>query len=406
MGSDQWCYDTMGAKQSKQNRSDNINQSQDISEFGNNGNTSTLPASFRRKGKVVSQTGSLPRNAGSQKFERSTGAGGSSIGKKIRKSCRNWAVQKGLVQKSSKSANAEPAGETKPVNHANEDNEKAEVVDDTNNEPVKEDTNKNELDVGALVAALVVEAHKKKRASRALSKEALLDADVKETLNDVTKEGTIVINDSKERGTEPDEGDATKADVNIHNEEESKHETNIESLEQTEIIVKTNEDEKIEKVNNLQSRENLDDGVEIENDNEAGLPTNEVETIEIAMEEVHETDIVQNCNESTVDTEHTSTQNPGQISNNEYETETEHIDNNAVSITSESNNDDDDDTLSNENITAIVEDIVEASMQQDDFKTPSGDFDMCDDIETLKNSSKKDGADELHERVVIDKRER
>merc|ERR1712198_348944 len=239
MGSDQWCYDTMGAKQSKQNRSDNINQSQDISEFGNNGNTSTLPASFRRKGKVVSQTGSLPRNAGSQKFERSTGAGGSSIGKKIRKSCRNWAVQKGLVQKSSKSANAEPAGETKPVNHASEDNEKAEVVDDTNNEAVKEDTNKNELDVGALVAALVVEAHKKKRASRALSKEALLDADVKETLND----------------------------VNIHNEEESKHETNIESLEQTEIIVKTNEDEKIEKVNNLQSRENLDDGVEIENDN-------------------------------------------------------------------------------------------------------------------------------------------
>merc|ERR1712198_328598 len=371
MGSDQWCYDTMGAKQSKQNRSDNINQSQDISEFGNNGNTSTLPASFRRKGKVVSQTGSLPRNAGSQKFERSTGAGGSSIGKKIRKSCRNWAVQKGLVQKSSKSANAEPAGETKPVNHETEDNEKAEVVVDTNNEAVKEDTNKNELDVGALVAALVVEAHKKKRASRALSKEALLDADVKETLNDVTKEGTIVINDSKERGTEPDEGDATKADVNIHNEEESKHETNIESFEQTEIIVKTNEDEKIEKVNNLQSRENLDDGVEIENDNEAGLPTNEVETIEIAMEEVHETDIVQNCNESTVDTEHTSTQIPGQISNNEYETE--HIDNNAVSITSESNNDDDDDTLSNENITAIVEDIVEASMQQDDFKTPSGD---------------------------------
>merc|ERR1712198_218354 len=177
MGSDQWCYDTMGAKQSKQNRSDNINQSQDISEFGNNGNTSTLPASFRRKGKVVSPTGSLPRNAGSQKFERSTGAGGSSIGKKFRKSCKNWAVQKGLVQKSSKSANAEPAGETKPVNHANEDNEKAEVVDD------------------------------------------------------------------------------------------SKHEANIESLEQTEIIVKTNEDEKIEKVNNLQSRENLDDGVEIENDN-------------------------------------------------------------------------------------------------------------------------------------------
>ena len=128
----------MGAKQSKQNRSDNINQSQDISEFGNNGNTSTLPASFRRKGKVVSQTGSLPRNAGSQKFERSTGAGGSSIGKKIRKSCRNWAVQKGLVQKSSKSANAEPAGETKPVNHANEDNEKAEVVDDTNNELLKD----------------------------------------------------------------------------------------------------------------------------------------------------------------------------------------------------------------------------------------------------------------------------
>ena len=45
-------------------------------------------------------------------------------------------------------------------------------------------------------------------------------------------------------------------------------------------------------------------------------------------------------------------------------------------------------------------------MQQEDCKSPSGDFDMCDDIETLKNSSKNDGADELHERVVIDKRER
>merc|ERR1712126_394889 len=200
MGSDQWCCDTMGAKLTKQNRSDNFNKSQDICDWPeNSGNTSTLPASFRRKGQVVSKTGSLPRNAGSQKFERSTEAGGSSIGQKIRKSCRNWALQKGLVQKYSKSANAGPIGETKPVNHEPEDNKKEEVVDDTNDELVKEDSNKNELDVGALVAALVVEAHKKKRASRALSKEALLDAEVKKPLNSIAKESTTVIDDSKER---------------------------------------------------------------------------------------------------------------------------------------------------------------------------------------------------------------
>jgi len=367
MGSDQWCCDTMGAKLTKQNRSDNFNKSQDICDWPeNSGNTSTLPASFRRKGQVVSKTGSLPRNAGSQKFERSTEAGGSSIGQKIRKSCRNWALQKGLVQKYSKSANAGPIGETKPVNHEPEDNKKEEVVDDTNDELVKEDSNKNELDVGALVAALVVEAHKKKRASRALSKEALLDAEVKKPLNSIAKESTTVIDDSKERGTQPDDSsvlhqdsDATKSDVNIHNDEQSKHETNIKSLEQTEIIVKTNEDEK---VNNLQSRENLDDRIEIENDNDTGLPANEVEPIETVLEAV-ETDIVQSCNESSVDTEPTSTQVPGQISNNEYETE--HTDNNAVSTISESNNDEKD-SLSNENISEIVEDIVEASMQHDD----------------------------------------
>ena len=56
--------------------------------------TSTLPASFRRKAHNLSKTGSLPRNsAGPDKsFDRN-----STFGQRLRKSCRNWARQKGLV---------------------------------------------------------------------------------------------------------------------------------------------------------------------------------------------------------------------------------------------------------------------------------------------------------------------
>ena len=70
----------------------------------NGATTSTLPASFRRKGQDISKTGSLPRNAGSENKNFDRGftngtSGNQSFGQKIRKSCRNWAVQRGLVQK-------------------------------------------------------------------------------------------------------------------------------------------------------------------------------------------------------------------------------------------------------------------------------------------------------------------
>ena len=64
--------------------------------------TSTLPASFRRK-THISKTGSLPRNSGGldKTFDRNT-----SFGQRFRKSCRNWARQKGLVSSNKENGKA------------------------------------------------------------------------------------------------------------------------------------------------------------------------------------------------------------------------------------------------------------------------------------------------------------
>merc|ERR1712012_378186 len=116
----------------------------------------TLNTVSRSSGQeTVTKTGSLPRNAGGSNFERSTaGATGvnNSLGQKIRKSCRNWAVQKGLVQKSSKS------GTKKDIPEEPKTCESSILEDET--VAAVEHVEEKELAIGAIVASLVVEAHK------------------------------------------------------------------------------------------------------------------------------------------------------------------------------------------------------------------------------------------------------
>jgi len=163
-------------------------------------------------------------------------SGNQSFGQKIRKSCRNWAVQRGLVQKPVQKC--QNNGETPAtVNQNIEDNTTEEVSADTN----KTVETSNEVDIGAIVAALVVEAHKKKMASRAQSraqsKEVLLDEDNNNQVPSEASDGTIQRNffgtisqevqDTKVL-EETDDNDATtngNSDAIIH-----KHETNDSSI--------------------------------------------------------------------------------------------------------------------------------------------------------------------------------
>eukprot|EP00092_Neocalanus_flemingeri_P003400 GFUD01003642.1.p1 GENE.GFUD01003642.1~~GFUD01003642.1.p1 ORF type:complete len:717 (+),score=243.96 GFUD01003642.1:188-2338(+) len=140
-------------------------------------NTSTLPASFRRKKhQEVSKFGSLPRNSGTlpRHLDRS-----SSFSKRFRKSCRNWVAGKGNTAQQKKEKlgdGAEPTGEGAVICEKIEDNP-TEVVQDVPEVVVTEP--EKEMDLASIVATLVVEAHKKKMASRAQSRaqsrEALLD---------------------------------------------------------------------------------------------------------------------------------------------------------------------------------------------------------------------------------------
>ena len=155
------------------------------------GQCSTLPASFRRGGpKQVARTGSLPRNtaAAAANFERgaaSASASAASFGQRIRKSCRNWAAQRGIKQKKS------AAEEKKTAATDAEDTKEEEVV--LAADPMTEPEQEKELDIGAIVASLVVEAHKRKVASRiqsrAQSRELLLDTNKEEENKEDKVEG-------------------------------------------------------------------------------------------------------------------------------------------------------------------------------------------------------------------------
>ena len=184
------------------------------------GQCSTLPASFRRGGpRQVARTGSLPRNtAAAANFERgAASASAASFGQRIRKSCRNWAAQRGIKQKKS------AAEEKKTAATDAEDTQAEEVV--LAADPVTEPEQEKELDIGAIVASLVVEAHKRKVASRIQSR-----AQSREMLLDTAKEEE---NNNKEEASQPDQDQAVASDssqdedddvtADIENSHDDKH---------------------------------------------------------------------------------------------------------------------------------------------------------------------------------------
>jgi len=115
----------------------------------------------------------LPRN-----FER-----GKSLSKRFRRSCRNWAAKKGLVEQGKPGRKEGTEEETKrEQEEAGKSSEPEEVMeeDDVTEEP--------EMDVAVIVAELVVEAHRRKLASRVQSKEAIAEKAKDVADDDETKE--------------------------------------------------------------------------------------------------------------------------------------------------------------------------------------------------------------------------
>merc|ERR1719370_910666 len=124
--------------------------------------TATLPASFRKRN-VNQEPMTSPTSPRGPGLNRNA-----SFSKRFRKSCRNWAVQKGIVDPKEKegeqkeeTATSVEAAKPAPVRR-NSCPDAAEVAEVT-----KED------DLAAVVASLVVEAQKKKAASRSASREVL-----------------------------------------------------------------------------------------------------------------------------------------------------------------------------------------------------------------------------------------
>ena len=180
--------------------------------------TSTLPASFRRKANQLSKTGSLPRNsAGLDKsLDRNT-----TFGQRFRKSCRNWARQKGLV--SSNKENGALGSEKSTKDEAESEESASPANAQENNKDSRVESDK-EQDIGSIVASLVVEAHKKKMASRAQSRaqsrEVLLE-------NPAT--------DTQPAGKEQDEvGEGGKGESCEKKEEESYATVTVTTEEKTE----------------------------------------------------------------------------------------------------------------------------------------------------------------------------
>jgi len=170
----------MGTKLSKSNKGGKVEEFivNEKTLPDNFGQTSTLPASFRKKGQTVNRsewTGSLPRNSGKSKGPPKQLDRSASFSKRFRKSCRNWAKQKGLVTGNKPADENEATGKPDVMTEKVEDKpvEVQDVPEVIITEPEKE------MDLAAIVATLVVEAHKKKMASRAQSRaqsrEALLD---------------------------------------------------------------------------------------------------------------------------------------------------------------------------------------------------------------------------------------
>ena len=210
--------------------------------------TSTLPASFRRK-THISKTGSLPRNSGGldKTFDRNT-----SFGQRFRKSCRNWARQKGLV--SSNKENGKAPTESKIKDESKTEDTPPHV--DQTEEPVTEQEKQSENDIGSIVASLVVEAHKKKMASRAQSRAQSREMlQVEEPLNTEEMEvPSIEKDETSEKG--PEESNENRSEcqdseliVNADDNADKYDSDSVQNEQENEDLVhkKCSEEEKSEK---------------------------------------------------------------------------------------------------------------------------------------------------------------
>ena len=134
---------------------------------------------------------------------------GGSISRRLRRSCRNWATKRGLVQgKEGQEETAHSAPEVEVM-----------VIEVGPEEVMEEDdvVEEPEMDVAVLVAQLVVEAHKRKLASRAASR-----APSKEKLTD----------EENERNTEQDKEELLQ-------DSERCEEEALATLVETEAVIET-----------------------------------------------------------------------------------------------------------------------------------------------------------------------
>merc|ERR1712226_846728 len=139
--------------------------------------TATLPASFRKRNVNQEPTTSptSPRGPGLNR--------NASFSKRFRKSCRNWAVQKGIVDPKKKEDEKE--GEQKEETATTVEAKPAPVRRNSCPDAAEVAEVTKEDDLAAVVASLVVEAQKKKAASRSASREVLTEPEVEES--DATK---------------------------------------------------------------------------------------------------------------------------------------------------------------------------------------------------------------------------
>jgi len=124
--------------------------------------SSTLPSSLRDQGVssvIPKEKNVSPKEQGvtSQTLPR-TFDRGKSLSKRFRKSCRSWAVKKGLLDQGKAPETSPPVAEVvkqTEVTPVKSEPEEVSEEDDVSEEP--------EIDISVIVADLVVEAHKKKK---------------------------------------------------------------------------------------------------------------------------------------------------------------------------------------------------------------------------------------------------
>jgi len=299
----------------------------------NFGQTSTLPASFRKKGQYVNKsewTSSLPRNSGSSKGPAKPLDRSASFSKRFRKSCRNWAAQKGLVNSSAQNGKASKiSDENELLQHPDNVLEETKVMSNSPQEipEVIVTEPEKEMDIASLVATLVVEAQKKKMASRAASRaqsRELLDyvpekskdssfneiSDKNEHDNethDTSDTSKVNIEDSKQMCSVTDADDLKTANENqaVVNEEAQNLEADAETLCMKEdLMVMKAEIEHTSEMRENHVKELINANEEVPTTSDQ-TTTDSIEEMQIGPQDEVTDEFMKgvNCNESFMDAE-------------------------------------------------------------------------------------------------------